>query len=95
MPTPLTLPALPAAPASPASSGAPDDALRDAARDLHRQFLQQMLAASGLGDALRGGVGGEAAALTDLSFERIAEEMTEAQPQLTERLYAALRRTGA
>ena len=93
----MTTPLFPTMPqigsASPARTPEP---LREAARDLHEQFLTQMLRASGFGEALKGQAGGqaggEAAALADLAFADIAEEMANAQPQLTERLYTALRR---
>ena len=71
------------------------DPARRAAADLHRQFLSQMLRASGLGEAFTGkGAGGEAAALADFAFDAIASEMAAAQPRLTENLYQALRRAG-
>ena len=89
----MLTPLSPAAPRPPADAGS--DPLRAAARDLHEQFLAQMLRASGLGEALKGEAGGEAAALADLSFGEIAREMAEAQPQLTERLYASLRRAAS
>lgn len=90
----------PLAPQPGAASAAPTgtagaDPIRAAARDLHEQFMVQMLQASGLGDALGGSVGGTAAALTDVTFDAIAGRMADAQPRLTENLYAALRRGAA
>ena len=67
--------------------------LREAARDLHEQFLTQMLKESGLADAFAGReASGEAAALVDVTFGAIARDMADSQPALTEKLYAALRR---
>ena len=74
----------------PSKTSAP---LREAARDLHEQFLTQMLKESGLADAFAGReASGEAAALVDVTFGAIARDMADAQPALTEKLYAALRR---
>ena len=79
------------APATPTQK--PKSPAREAARDLHEQFLVQMLRQSGLAEALTGrGASGEAAALADFAFGTIAADLAEAQPSLTEKLYAALRR---
>ncbi|WP_031551176.1 hypothetical protein [Parvularcula oceani] len=77
--------------ATPADRRDAEAPLRDAAKDLHRQFLVQMLKDAKLTEAL-GAKGGEAAALSGFAADALAGRMAEAQPELAERIYQALQR---
>lgn len=84
--SPLTAPAVP-------SPSAATDPLREAAADLHAEFLLRMLEDAGLTEALGAArAGGEAAALSSVALGGLARDMAATQPALTERLYEAMRR---
>ena len=72
------------------------DPLREAARDLHEQFLAEMLKQARLTEAFGAGEGGAdlGQALASVAARRIADDVAAAQPALTDSLYEALRRAG-
>lgn len=80
--------------ARPPARAAASDPVREAAADLHRQFVSEMLKQARLAEAL--GAGGEDAglggALASAALDKIAGNVAASQPGLTEALYQALRR---
>ena len=85
-----------AAPNAPAAWSLPDapDPLREAAQQLHRQFVSEMLKQAKLADALGAADTGTnlGGALASVALDRIAADVTASQPGFTDSLYAALRR---
>lgn len=69
------------------------DPLREAARELHTQFVAEMLKQARLTEALGAKGAGEDGALASFALGALAEDVARAQPALTERLYQALART--
>lgn len=93
-------PTAPAALAAPTTSGAvpaSPDPLREAAQQLHRQFVSEMLKHAKLTDALGAEDTGASlgGALASVALDRIAADVAAGQPALTDSLYQALRRTEA
>ena len=72
----------------------PGTPLRDAAQALHRQFVAEMLKQAKLTQALGAGAGDASlgGALASVALDRIAADVADAQPGLTDSLYHALRR---
>ena len=77
-----------------ASPAATPDPLHEAALQLHRQFVSEMLKQAKLADALGAADTGTSlgGALASVALDRIAADVTASQPRFTDSLYAALRR---
>ena len=84
----------PAAPPVSGAAPAAPDPLREAAVQLHRQFVSEMLKHAKLTDALGAQDTGQSlgGALASVALDRIAADVTASQPALTDSLYQALRR---
>ena len=74
----------------------PADPLREAAHDLHRSFVTEMLKQAKLAEALGAeGEGSLSAPLADFALTEIAGDVVAAQPAFTDRLYTALSRSAS
>lgn len=89
-----TAAAILAAPLTSSAAPSAPDPLREAATQLHRQFVSEMLKHAKLTDALGAQDTGASlgGALASVALDRIAADVAAGQPALTDSLYQALRR---